>query len=356
MADLSKLETILVQGFLPQKELTPWVLADQVFTQEWAALAPGLKDDPLSKSQIGAVENLVFELLALIAKYPSAIPGHGSGHIRRVLGYGLAVALSEERSTLDTARLLLACAGHDLGRLCLAQDSKTLGHGAISALLLGQTTAFTQLPPHLNAPVRRAVQWHTLGSPGEARWFNVLGDVRAADGLDCVGTGAGLLRSIINAGVEKDLSAWLPRTPDEKVWLGSWLTYSLNMNTPTTKSAWNRLERHLRGVEGRNLAARIPQLRGDPAKFASLFKNLVYHAEPDTQAWQLEGMLAQIMALPAEEIERWAGFLVQVNASYLAEARRLDEILQIAVEMHKPLLSSVAQTLRQSKLSDLTGL
>ena len=356
MTDLSKLETILAQGFIPKKELLPWFVADQAFTQEWATVAPNLKDEPLSPSQTQAVEDLVFELLDLIAKYPSAIPGHGSGHIRRVLGYGLAVALSEERSTLDTARLLLACAAHDLGRLCLAQDSKTLGHGAVSAGLLSQTVSFMQLPTHLTAPVRRAVQWHTLGSPGEARWFNVLGDVRAADGLDCVGTGAGLLRSIINAGVEKDLSARLPRNPREKVWLASWLTYSLNMNTPTTKSAWNRLERHLRGVEGRNLATRIPQLRGDPAKFALLFTNLVYHAEPDTQPWQLEQMLAQIMALPDEEIERWAAFLAQARSSYLVETQRLDEILQVAGEMREPLLSTVAERLRQHVSADLVNL
>jgi len=356
MSDLSKLEATLAQGFISKKELAPWTAADQAAIREWLTLAPDLKDKTLSKGQIETVENLIFALIALIAKYPSAIPGHGSGHIRRVVGYGLAVALAEERSTLDTARLLLAGAGHDLGRLCLARDTKALSHGAISALLLGQSPTFNQLPAYLTAPVRRAVQVHTCGTSGETKWFNVLDDVRAADGLDCVGTGAGVLRSIINASVEKDLRARLPRKPEEQVWLGSWLTYSLNMNTPATKTAWNRLERHLRGVAGRNLAARIPQLIGDPADLASLFRNLIRHAEPDTQPRQIEQALSQILALPAEEIERWAGFLAQVRLDYLAETRRLDEILQVAGEMHKPLLSTVAERLRQSVSAELKNL
>ena len=356
MLALSKLAATLGQGFIPQNELAPWILPDQAFSQEWLAVAPGLKDEALSKRQIETVGNLIFELIDLIGQYPSAIPGHGSGHVRRVVVYGLAMALSEERSILDTARLVLACASHDLGRLCLAQDSEILSHGAVSALLLGQSTSFAQLPEFLAMPVCRAIQMHTLGSSGEARWFNVLGDVRAADGLDCVGTGAGVLRSMINASVEEGLSARLPRKPEEQVWLGSWLTYSLNMNTPATKTAWNRLERHLRGVAGRNLAARIPHLVGDPSNLASLLPKLIVHAEPDTLPWQIAHIQTQIMTLPDEEIEHWAGFLAEVRLAYLAEAGRLDEVLQVAVEMHRPLLSEVAQTLRQSDFARLADL
>ena len=210
-AALSSLDAALAAGPI-EADFSLWRTRAGALHADWLATAPTLRDQVLPSAQSELVVALVKDILAVVERHPSLAPGHGVGHVRRVVAHGMILALGEGLESPDTARLLLACAAHDLGRLILTQDCPELRHAEVSGVLVEEHLrgALMPLGPSIFLPVREAVLMHTYVPPDEQLYFRVLDDVRICDGLDCNGTGAGFVRSAFCGSAFADLSAELP--------------------------------------------------------------------------------------------------------------------------------------------------
>jgi hypothetical protein len=262
----------------------------------------------------------------------------------------MILALSEGLELADTARLLLACAAHDLGRLKLTQDIPELRHGEVSGVLAQEhlRDALMPLGPSVFLPVRQAVLMHTRAPTDEQLYFRVLDDVRICDGLDCNGTGAGFVRSAFNASAGTNLKADLPDKPLKDLsqatsWLDDWRFRSENQEAPLVRlSAWGWAEREFRHGAARELIAAWEDVAGDPAGLVDDFCKLAGVVEPDASLADMDRAARQLVALSDEEQARWTGILAWVRADYIAEARRLRSILTVMVQGRNQILAPLA--------------
>jgi len=319
---------------------------------QWLEVAPSLRDAPLSGPQCAYAAELTGALLDLIARHPAATPGHGAGHARRVAAHGIILALSEELGHADTARLLLGAVSHDLGRLVLEGDSSELAHAEVSGLLVNEFAgALAPLGAAIGRTVQEAARTHTLAPAGEKLYFRALDDVRTADGLDAIGVGAGLVRSVIHAATFAELRAELPTSSlanpwEERVWLDGWRWYSQNPAPPPIRlSAWGRAERRARTGAGGALIRDLPHLSGDAAAMLPDFRALAEVVEPDAAPAALAQLAQRLSELALRERERWAGLLLRVKEGYAQEAAHLRETLEAAVETDDSLIAPVAHKL-----------
>jgi hypothetical protein len=346
--DTSALDAVLTAGPIASTQTEPWGGAIDSLRREWLKRAPVLAEADLSRAQVELVVDLVFAILDVIARHPSSAPAHGTGHVRRTVAHGLAIALSEGLSEPDAARLLLAAAAHDLGRLKLIEDSPQLRHAGISALLLDELApALAALPASIIEPVRYAVAAHTFISPEGDHFFRAATDLRAADSLDAMGTGAGLLRNILHCSSFPDLSARLPLDDAPDGWLAEWRTRSLNIPPyPHSRVPWARLERLSREATGRALLEALPRLSRSPRGFQPRLRSAVRAIEPDVPADQVDRVLAAIESLEPREIERWAQLVEVMALTWRAEAARLENLLDAAEYLGDRILAPVAAGLR----------
>ena len=315
---------------------------------EWEEVAPGLHDIALSDGDLDYVVDLVTDILSIIERHPSITPGHGVGHARRVTAHGISLALSEEMSHADAARLLIATAAHDLGRLVLSEDTSDISHAEVSGVLaeeLGEALAV--LPAAIWRTAQEAILVHTLAPVGERLWFRVIDDVRTCDGIDNGGVGAGIVRCALNSSSEANLGAALPTEGlDEKTWLGWWRYRSNNPAPPhIARSAWGRSERSVRNAQGRRLIGILPHLDGDPDSVGPIFRALAFAVEPDMSEYSLERAQRRLLELPGREFRRWAGALPLIRQCYINESVRLAEMLEDAIYQGDGLLAPLASRL-----------
>ena len=347
--DTSALEAALAAGpILPPQEAA-WSGAANDLLREWSLAAPGLAEVEMSRAQADLALELVFAILEVISDHPSSSPAHGVGHARRTVAYGLAIALSEGLPEPDAARLLLAAAAHDIGRLKLIEDSSELRHAGVSALLLGELApAWADLPVAVSTPVRYAVAAHTFIAPEGDHWFRAAADLRAADSLDALGTGSGLLRNILHSSSFPDLEARLPLDDSSAGWLGEWRRRSLDLPPyPRARAPWARFERLNREAAGRALLEALPGSRRSPRGLAARLRALVRVVEPDVPADQVDRVMAAIESAVPCQIEGWAYVVEVMRATWRAEAGQLENLLGSAIYSGDRLLAPVAEGLRR---------
>jgi hypothetical protein len=312
--------------------------------REWSILAPTLREEELEARQAHLVVELVFAILEVVAAHPSPAPSHGVGHVRRVVAHGLAIAASEGLAEPDCARLLLAAAAHDLGRLKLIADGPELYHAEVSGLLICELgPAAAALPIAVSAPVRYAVTAHTAIRKETDHWFRCADDLRAADSLDAIGTGSGLLRHILSDSNFFGLPTRLTLEGSAAGWLSEWRMRSLNDPPyPPSRIPWARLERLTREASGRVLIADLPSARGETDAWQARFRALVEVCEPDVPPYQVERIITALGALELREIERWAALIATIEKTWQAEAGWLTALLGSAIYAGDRLTAPIA--------------
>ena len=354
---LEELEEALSAGMI-DGGLGGWRARAARLQEEWESAAPRLRDRDLTASDIDLVVALVGGILATVERHPSIAPSHGVGHARRVTAHGVLLAASEELGRPDAARLLIAAAAHDLGRLALAQDTGALDHAEVSGVLFEtMREALAPLPEAVRRASAQAVLAHSRPPAHERLWFRTLDDIRSCDGLDNGGTGAGFVRCALHGSSFADLGAALPaREPDQEVWLDWWRHRSENRNPPRiAASAWARAERDVRDAQARRLIASLPEFDGDPAGMPDAFEELALAVEPDLPSASSDRIRRRLSELPDHEARRWAGALAVVRDSYAAEASRLSAAMEAAVRQGDDLLASVAARLLADGVARLPG-
>jgi hypothetical protein len=346
---LESLDTALSAGPITA-DFDTWRAQVAALRADWLAAGPLVRDETLDQAQIEWTVGLVCAILALVERHPSLAPGHGESHARRVTVNGMVLAMSENLTVPDAARLVLACSSHDLGRLALTKDLPQLRHAEVSGVLVDRhlRAALEPLGTGIFLGVREAVLSHTFAPPAEELYLRVLDDLRICDGLDCNGTGAGLVRSAINAA---SVTSWGPDLSlepgkPEYGWLSDWRFRCENPWSPPVRlSAWGRAERHFRHGAGRDLIRSMAGLDGDSAIAGRLLAELVVMVEPDANPSAIEKAAKEIMALPDRERGRWTGVLTRVRRDCLAETRDRKAILGVMVDEAGPLLGPLAARL-----------
>ena len=310
---------------------------------------------PTQPGQIdsGGVLAACERFLGVIALHPPTLPCHGVSHTIRVMAHAIRLARRDELDELDTARLLLAAAAHDLGRLRLHRDGE-LRHADVSAVLLEDMQAQLYLDPAIFRPVQHAVLMHSARRvdlrPLRPR---VIDDVRSADKLDAIDE-IGFVRALLYQGANEGIHL-RPAVGDKGGVLVGWWK---NIEHPESVSI-SRRERHLIGLargRARRIGEGIGTFAGPPELLAARFAAVVRAVEPDANRAAYARTRERLESLPLIARTNWSGLLGALGPQIESlEQRRIATLRRTAAGPRPDLATFAKLVLRASAQVQRSG-
>lgn len=330
---------------LDSAEASAWkAQADTLFAAWPTTLAAIDRQSIAGEAEVQGTLAVIEDILRVIAEHPPALPCHGVTHTVRVLSHALRIARRDELTTLGALRLMLAAAGHDLGRLLLQQDG-VLRHADVSAVLF--ETLDIPLPAPIVLPARHAVLSHSA-KRADYRPIHprVIDDLRSADKLDALDE-IGFIRAMIYQGANHAVDI-RPRVDGGVTVLYGWWK-NIEHIEPVSISARERWLIGQARERSRRIGREIHSFRAPAETLRLRFNEAVALVEPDANPQALNQTLQRLEALGPRQRANWAGLLTAIVAEVRRhEQRRLVDLDLIASNGRPDLAPFAALLLRWS--------
>jgi hypothetical protein len=307
-------------------EADVWRLAADRLYERWPAENAEIEAlGHLEDSDIDVLP-VVDAFLSEIAARPPALPCHGVTHTVRVLSHAGRIAERDRLDRRDTARLLLASAGHDVGRLLLHRDG-LLRHADVSAILFESLRPDMGIPDDITIPARQAILMHSARRddhlPVRPR---VIDDVRSADKLDALDE-IGFMRAVLFTGPDENVSIRpIVSEYSGRAVLYGWWKNVIRVEPVLVSPRERRLIARAR-ERSRVIGNSISSYSGPIDEMGQRFIEAVRIVEPDANREAVAATLGRLEALSNRERKIWSGlFAAIITAVGRLEARRIADL------------------------------